>query len=248
MKIEPNKSYAVITGDIVGSTSLPPEAFARLHDVIRQGVKVLRKVYREALPLDVDIFSGDSWQLLIARPGLALRVALYLRAHLLANIKGADTRMAVAIGSVDTIPGKRVSEGDGEACRLSGRLLEEKSRSSRLRFVAGRQFSGGGVWDASFHILDALIVREWTGKRAQAMIGALQGLQQEQIARLWEPPIRQQAVTKHLRGAGWDAIQVVLKEFERSFQEESARDAKRMPLGEIQPNKVVNPKNNPDRL
>lgn len=217
MDIEKNKSYAVITGDIVGSTDLSPERRAKLHAVMKNAARELRERYREALPLDIDIFSGDSWQMLVVEPWRALQIALYFRAYIQANMEGLDTRVAIAIGSVDFLPSEKVSEGDGEAFRASGRLLGEKKQTSRMRFATGRRFSSGRAWDMAFHLLDALIVREWTDKRAKAMLGALLGWQQEQITSLWQPPIRQQSVNEHLQGAAWDTVQVVLKEFERSF-------------------------------
>ncbi|HNR93940.1 MAG TPA: hypothetical protein PKK36_04940 [Kiritimatiellia bacterium] len=217
MDIEKNKSYAVLTGDIVGSTSLPSERRGELHDIMKKGAKDLKRQFKTALPLEFDIFSGDSWQMLIVEPWHALRIALYFRAYIQAYLVGLDTRIAIAVGSVEFLPKGRVSEGDGEAFRLSGRLLQEKNQTSRMRFAGGRRIFERRGWDAAFYLMDALIMRAWTDKRAKAMLGALQGWPQEQIATLWDPPIRQQSVTEHLQGAAWETIRAVLKEYEHCF-------------------------------
>jgi len=42
-----------------------------------------------------------------------------------------DTRMAIAIGTVDFVPDDRVSRGDGHAYRDSGNALEQMMRGSK---------------------------------------------------------------------------------------------------------------------
>jgi cytochrome c556 len=64
MRIEKGKLYAVITGDIVNSSKLPAEQRQRLHHIMKEGSNALRKAFKESVPLDADIFRGDSWQLL----------------------------------------------------------------------------------------------------------------------------------------------------------------------------------------
>jgi hypothetical protein len=60
--------------------------------------------------------------------------------------------------------------------------------------------------DVLVRLVDALAVN-WSEKQALAITGALQGLRQEKIGSLWNPPITQQSVNRHLHRAGWFAVE-----------------------------------------
>jgi hypothetical protein len=65
------------------------------------------------------------------------------------------------------------------------------------------------------HLIDGLAVH-WSSKQASAILGALQGLTQEQIARQWEPSaVSQQAIAQHLDRSGWHAIKFAVDFFEK---------------------------------
>jgi len=216
MRVKKDKNYAVITGDIVASTKLATTARRRLHTVMKQGSRKLRSHFPNAIPLDVDIYSGDGWQVVVSEPDLSLRIALFYRAFIQSSVPGVDTRMAIAIGTVDFIPAKQVSEGEGEAFRTSGRLLGDKKSARRMYFAAS-DASLWAHWTTVFHLLDAVVVGQWTDKRAKAIMGALLGWTQQEIAGLWKPAIKQPTVRRHLQGAGWEAIQDALTRFEGDF-------------------------------
>jgi hypothetical protein len=57
----------------------------------------------------------------------------------------------------------------------------------------------------------------WSGKQALAITGALQGLKQEKIGSLREPPITQQSVNRHLQRADWFAIEKAIGFLEKQF-------------------------------
>jgi hypothetical protein len=217
METDPKKTYAVISGDIIRSSRLDPAARQELPRILKQAAAALREFLGEAIPLDIDIYAGDSWQLLLTDPGSALRAAVFLRAHLLDRAEGLDTRVAVAIGGVDFVPGERVSEGDGEAFRISGRLLQENAPGRRMRF-ASNQSTDGGLWDVAFDLIDALTTKTWTPRRARAVSGALRGWVHTRIADLWTPSVRQPTVAKGLEEASWPVIQRTIERFEREFK------------------------------
>ncbi len=210
MKIEMGRLYAVVTGDIIGSSRMASPDRKRLLGVMQGASSALRSFLRDAVPLEVDIFRGDSWQLLVARPEKALNAALYFRAFLMAKMapKRVDTRLAIGVGSVDFVPGDRVSKGDGEAFRLSGRALETLKGYYRMTFA----FPEGTDEQVSLAVktvvclMDALVMK-WTPKQAQAVLAALEGKNQEEIGRGWpDGPISQQAVAQHLTKAGWHSL------------------------------------------
>ncbi len=224
MKIQRGKLYAVITGDIVASSRFSENDRKKLYHVMKDGGDTLCRVFGKAVvPMEVDIFRGDSWQLLITDPVKSLRVGLFYRAFLRVRMQNnkADTRMAIAVGTIDFIPGERVSDGDGEAYRKSGSALEKMSKSSLICFVLAGEKSEGrqNAIEAVVQLLDVLAMN-WTEKQAQAIIGALQGWTQQEIATSWwNKPISQQAVGQHLDRAGWRAVDKGITFFENSLRE-----------------------------
>ncbi len=218
MKIEKGKPYAVVTGDIVDSSKLSVEERQRLHRNMKDGSKVLRKVFKESIPLDVDVFRGDSWQLLVADPAVSLRIGLFYRAFLRAAAAASkiDTRMAIAIGTVDFVPDDRVSGGDGQAYRYSGKALEEMTKASNMCFRFPEREIEESL-DVLVHLLDVLAMN-WSDKQALAITGALQGLKQEEIGSLWKPAITQQSVNRHLQRAGWFPVEKAIGFFEKQLK------------------------------
>jgi hypothetical protein len=171
MDIQRGKLYAVITGDIVGSTKFPEDARVQLHNIMIVGANELRQAFLNEVSEPIDIFSGDSWQLMVSVPASALKIALFYRAFLRAQMKNikVDTRLAIAIGTIDFFVGDRISNWDGEVFQKSGRLLRQM-KHVRMGFV----FSGKEKED--FHLALETIVElldtlasSWTEKQAQAI-------------------------------------------------------------------------------
>jgi hypothetical protein len=123
------------------------------------------------------------------------------------------TRMALAVGSIDFIPGTRLSEGNGEAFQLSGQALEEMSKAERTRFLYPGCPGEEGL-DIVVQLVGALASR-WSDKQALAVTGALRGWTQETIAgKCWGEAVSQQAVGQHLGRASWPVIERSLDYFE----------------------------------
>jgi len=214
--------YAVITGDFIDSSKLAPIDWDRLHTVMKDSSRLLHESFTAIVPLEVDIFRGDSWQLLVLDPAKALRLSLFYRATIRAKMESPnlDTRMAIAVGNIDSIPKTRVSEGHGEAYLLSGEALDSLNRSKAANMCfAHRNDETAGTFDIIVRLIDAIATR-WTDKQALAVSGALRGLKQEEIAeKLWEKRITQQAVAQHLSRAGWDALEKGIDFFEKEIKQ-----------------------------
>lgn len=204
--IESGKAYAVITGDIIDSSSLEAADRKRLPELIHEVSATLVDWLGEEALTPISIFGGDSWQTLVAEPSDALRVAIFVRASLLASPLNVDTRVAIAIGGVDFVPESGIEEADGEAFRLSGRLLHEGMGRRTLAFTHPAK-EVAQHWDLVCHLIEALIRTNWTANRARALTGAMRGLSGEKTGELWSPPISKQTVARHLIEAGWDAIE-----------------------------------------
>jgi hypothetical protein len=224
MDIVHGKLYAVLTGDIVGSTKLPKNELIRLHMVMEKGVEELLRVFPRDVPGIQDIFRGDSWQMVVVHPSRSLRVALFYRAFLRAHMGKfkMDTRVAIAVGTIDLIIGDRFPTGEGEAFRSSGRLLGELEKHQKMAFVLN-----GTEKDTNLSLclrtivefIDAFVMG-WTEKQAQAILGVLEGWTQQKIAGEWRPAkITQQAVAQHIERAGWLQVEKGIKFFEDCLKE-----------------------------
>ncbi|HUI11038.1 MAG TPA: hypothetical protein VL221_11970 [Bacteroidota bacterium] len=215
MKSKGHVLCAVITGDVVDSSALPAPGRRRLLRVMEESSRVLRKALGPAVPLDVDVFRGDSWQVYIADPALGLRAALLFRAALRERMESHtfDTRLAIGIGTADIVPRVRVSRGVGEAFRASGLALDALRK--RRMAVAFPSSDAEGSLDVLAHLVDGIAVH-WSDRQARAVVGAMQGWTQARIASSWKPrAITQQAAALHLEAAGWRAVERGLGEFER---------------------------------
>ncbi len=212
------EGVAVLTGDIVGSSRLrgkDPGA-GDLLDHAAAGVKA---AFPEAGWSGFSVFRGDSWQVCLGNARCALSVALYLRVWLRASdpdlTPPLDTRVAIAIGRVDKMPGGSVLRGEGPAFELSGALLDALSDPVALA-MGGLPFASEWV-SASIGLMD-YVISQWTPLQARAVLGALEGKKQEAIGELWSPPISQQSVAMHLRRAGWTRIEATLQAFSDLLQ------------------------------
>jgi len=221
MKTQPDKLYAIITGDIVASSLLSSNKRKMLHKVMVDSSKVLQDEFKDAVPMGVDIFRGDSWQIILSKPAKALRLALFYRAILRAKMESHrfDTRMAIALGHVDFIPGNRASEGYGEAYQLSGKALESMPKASNMSFVFP-EMELEKVLNVVIQLIDSISSR-WSDRQALAVTGALRGWKQEKIAeKWWKKKVSQQAVAQHLSRAGWYPVEKGILFFEQCLREE----------------------------
>ncbi|MGL4513659.1 MAG: hypothetical protein ACRCT8_11270 [Lacipirellulaceae bacterium] len=211
VEIETGREYAVLTGDVVGSSELAADDRKKLPSLLREVERGLGRLLGDGLAAPMAVFGGDSWQVLLARPSDALRAALFVRASLQGSELGIDTRVAVAVGTIDFVPDGRIEEADGEAFRLSGRLLKEGlGKRRRLGFTAADP-ARAERWDLVFALVDGLVRAAWTPKRARAITGALLGETEAQIADAEEPPTTRQAVHKRLELADWGLLEAAVE-------------------------------------
>ncbi|MBU1098979.1 MAG: SatD family protein [Bacteroidetes bacterium] len=210
MDIDKNKNYAVLTGDVIGSSSLPDEKRSEMLNRLRKTYEIVIQTYSVESSLDIDIFSGDSWQILLVDPSKSIKAALLFRSY----FKGCqpslkvDTRISIGVGSVSSLNPDRLSQSDGEAFRMSGRALSDTVVKQNLHFSSSDNQTESIV-NAQLILLDFLSTN-WTEKQALAVAGALMGLSQTEIGNLWEIPIKQQSVADFLSGAGWKQVEISL--------------------------------------
>jgi hypothetical protein len=215
-----NKPYAVLTGDLVKSSWMSSEQSNSAMERLRQLAKNFGSVYSDSTVGQLDTFRHDSWQWLLAKPELALRAAIFIRAGLRSHSVGRikfDTRIAIGTGTIETIAEHRISDSRGTAFARSGKTLDIMKKHSRLTYaaesdIAAEQWLAGGL----VPLLDC-IVTDWTPIEARAVHGALMGWTQEETADQW--PIlsktgerrTRQAVRDSLSRAHWNTVQEALE-------------------------------------
>jgi hypothetical protein len=199
-KEKTKKLYSVITGDIVKSSKLPLDKHKLLVKVMRNCSKEISNIFPDSLKYKPELFRGDSWQVLIKKPELALSIALFYRAYLRAKMQlsSIDARMAISIGTVDFIES---SFGVGDAYKISGKALDKKGKR-KIKFVSDI-LSNSDVIDLLIYNTDFISTR-WTSKQCKIVLLALQNRDQKAIASKLR--ISQQAVSKQIDAAGWMVV------------------------------------------
>ncbi|MCF6154674.1 MAG: hypothetical protein E3K36_05360 [Candidatus Brocadia sp.] len=217
--------YAVITGDIVGSSRLTTAQRSRLLSVLKSSFNTIKDILPDGIRAPFEIHRGDSFQGVLSKPEAALRVAIIIRAGLRHGFKtkqrryALDARIAIGIGSIDFLPSGRGSEGDGEAFRRSGPTLDGMKGDRRLLIRTPWQAVDAEL-DIECALLDALINR-WSAEQSQAILGQIRGLTQERAAK--EFGISQPAVRQRLKSAGGWAIEELCRRYELLIAEKKAQ-------------------------
>ncbi len=205
-------TYAVITGDIVGSQKVRDKALLvkRLEEVLKEVAGVYPQVKA------FEIFRGDSFQCLIERPALSLRIALLIRLglyRLAPEGEKWEVRQGIGIGEVEFLDA-RLSVSQGEAYVLAGKALESMEKSQRLKILTPDAKTNDQL-DVSNRLTDAVVER-WRKKQAEAAYYALlKDATQEEIAR--RLGITQAAVQQRLAHARFDAVRHYVRYFEEKL-------------------------------
>ncbi len=123
--------FAVITGDLVKSSSYQSTDYDRLLYLLDQSLRLC------AEPQHFNIYRGDAFQLLLTDPSQAVRAALLLRLNLIAE--GTDARLCIAIGAADNLRAD-IKTATGPVFTLSGTGLDRLSQQRwSLYDAAGKQ-------------------------------------------------------------------------------------------------------------
>jgi len=210
------KTWAVLTGDVVGSSKLGSKTLQTVMRRLRDGAEQFGEVFEGAVYGKLDVFRGDSWQILIEDRRFSLRAAVFIRACIkgMEEVK-ADSRVAVAWGAIDSasLNQERVSESTGEAFTASGHALAEMKAPERLAIRPGIVLppANGRLLTAAVALLDQIVTR-WKPGQAQAVEQALLRRTQVEISRRLE--VSQPTVNQAMRTAGWKAIELLVTETE----------------------------------
>lgn len=222
---------AVLTGDIIHSTRMDDGSRARLTKEIAQFLKHLTRSYS----IKSEMYRGDSFQCLIAKPADALRVALLIKTKIrslnplepLRVKKEAakkkekpqpsmawifDARIAIGIGEGGQSR-KLIGTSSGEAFILSGHLLDElKSTKQSLGISTMDKY--GDELDTEILLLDN-IISGTTALQCEVIHWKLQDYSEIEIAK--KIGIGQSAVNQRSNLGSWNAIRAMVERFESIY-------------------------------
>ncbi|MCD4747487.1 MAG: SatD family protein [Bacteroidales bacterium] len=213
--METNKFYAVLTGDVVGSSMLDMGQRNRLLLLIKSSFNQVNETLKSNIVYSpLEIFRGDSFQGVLSKPEYAFLTSLIIRANICSEFKlnrhkAIDARIAIGIGTIDFFPSEKGGEGDGEAYRNSGPLLDKMKKNQRLTIKTPWE-KINNEFNTAFALFDAIIFK-WTGKQAEAISLKFSGLNQEQIANRLN--IKQSSINERLENAGSEAIYSLEQQF-----------------------------------
>jgi len=197
---------AVLSGDIIRSRDLSQQEREKILSVIKESARTLSSLTKPVLKISAfDVFRGDSFQVIVFRPQMAVSVSLMLRTLVKGTVQKPlkalpDVRIAIGIGTVDSVP-DNVSEGDGEAFQRSGLLLD-RMKSDQKMAIATPKDELDKRWNAELGLLDA-IVTNWTFQQSEVIPHIMTGQTQQEIAEMLN--IEQSTIHRRLRAAEWPA-------------------------------------------
>ena len=213
---------AVISGDIVGSTSLSVDGRELVEDAIKELIKELG----DKFDTYTRTVKGDYLECVIPNPTQALRVALAIKSFIksiqfdetplyktnkrLKLFKTHGIRLAIGYGELSRF---NPSEGiiDGEAIYLSGRIINEFSTYNKERIVIKNTLFFNSNDDSLNKHIDPLIalldvlIGKATSKQCKVLYLKLMDHNEEAIASKLK--ISQSVVNQHSTSIGWNAIE-----------------------------------------
>jgi hypothetical protein len=207
----------VLTGDLIGSSRLTPNQLADALAAMKAMFSSFARTWPNSVVGEPEFFRSVSWQVLLKRPELALRLALLARAALQAQA-GVDSRVSIGIGSITQIVEDRISASIGEAFVLSGQALDLMSPHVEMTGALPERAEAMSQWLPPITHLCGALLRRWTRRQAELMSHALllHEPTQEQIANALKRKVAKQTAQEILASAGWRPLMEAVAIFEQT--------------------------------
>ncbi|MDE6552990.1 MAG: hypothetical protein K2K98_08545 [Muribaculaceae bacterium] len=168
--------------------------------------------------ISMEIFRGDSFQIQIhdiaASAKSAIAIRAWLRCQAITGKTPLDARLAIGIGEAD-YQSNSLSTSDGEAYRLSGRLLDSMQKA-RLGIATPWPKVNEELTLATAFVDD--IVTSWTPNQSKIMLLLLQ-TSKSHIELAQTLDISRQMVDKSLKASKEDLIESYLERFKKLIDE-----------------------------
>lgn len=199
---------SIITGDIINSQKVSPHIWL-------QKLKLeLNCVGKN--PLTWEIYRGDSFQVEVTDPSMALLTAIKLKAAI-KSIKEVDVRLAIGIGD-KTYETSKITESNGSAFVYSGETFESLVKSKQNLAIATISDKFNQEMNLLFRF--ALIVMDnWTANSAKVVYLALTnpGYSQKELGKALN--IKQNTVSATLKRAYFAEISDMLVWYQIKIKE-----------------------------
>ncbi len=221
----PNGLYAVLTGDIVKSSSYPLQQRNELVSALDGVLERVNGVFQCDLGAPFYSYRRDSFQGVLKRIELAFRTAVLIRLWLRSGFpttrmsRAADARIAIGIGTVDLLPKIGHPGGDGPAFIFSGKELD-RMKGSRYLSIRSPWPSVDEEIETEFLLLDALLANS-TAKQAEVLAERLLGKTQTSIAA--DLGVSQPAIRGRLDRAGSQAIESLDRRFQQLLEKNNVQ-------------------------
>lgn len=201
--------HAVITGDIINSTKVDPKIW----------LPVLKNVLNQvgSSPREWEIYRGDSFQLFIKDPLLALTIAIQIKAAI-KTIKSLDVRMAIGIGNIEHTS-SQVTEANGPAFIYSGERFESLKKE-KLNLVVKSDWPSFDRDINLFLKLALLIMDHWTESAAEMIKTSLENPNKAQSELGSIIGIKQNAVSSRLKRAAFEEISEMIQVYQIKLKEQ----------------------------
>jgi predicted DNA-binding protein YlxM (UPF0122 family) len=209
------QNLAVLTSDIVHSTSMSPKDYA----LVMKSLKGLLQRQQQKYHCKFEIFRGDSFQILYPECATAMQSALSIRLYLQSGIDCPASKLtqSLAIGKVKVLS-DTLGSSIGEAFILSGRELDKASRGSFLLNFPAQFDENIHTADLSLstlflrHLIDGL-----TEKQAEVLFYYINMdcPEQKSIAEMMN--MTRQNVATHLKRGGAELVKAYLNTYQKLF-------------------------------
>lgn len=200
-----NNIVGVITADVVDSSKIPAELRESFLESLRQVQSQLQSI----APFQMEIYRGDSFQIIMDDYSNAPLIAVLIRAGLkMSSPVGQlwDVRMSIGIGEVSYV-NSHITASDGEAFRYSGRGLELIGKK-RLSITTPSQEINEELAVSTAFADD--IITHWTKLQSERVFYyLLSGLNQTELAQ--QKGIKLQVLNDTLRAAKYSLMTLYLK-------------------------------------
>lgn len=204
--------FAVLTGDLIGSTEAGAAALDATMDEIA-GTAARIGQWPGGSDSRFTRSRGDGWQMVLARPGEALRAAFVLQAGLRALKNGIPTRISIGVGPVVSLGTTDLSDARGPAFTASGKGMDRLDHTERLGITCGSETP---FQQALASLADALM-RGWTREQAEAAALALHPGNPTLAEMAATLGISRQAVNYRLAGANLRVLRLAAEDWSRAF-------------------------------
>jgi hypothetical protein len=205
----------VITGDIVDSTKVESNKRTDLLLALKDTIADINQYIGS---VNMEIYRGDSFQIIISEPLEALRIAILIRLGLQRKTPDEnsrsqkwDARISLGIGDI-SFSAPSIPESDGEAFRNSGRAFDRLGKNDHL-IISTPWSEINNELEVSTKFADILI-NSWSYLQIEVIYHSLliRMTQKELAKRLNLSP---QTLNKRIVNAKVEAIEKYISRFEQ---------------------------------